>query len=148
LIGQEVKIKKLSDSGIPVTGIREIMTRIRDLIESADVEKADEEMKLLEKEISRQSLNLSEGTRQVESPEKEVDMETAGDVVVIDPEEAKSKLFSLVADIRNEMKIRSNQGRSTGEIKKDIETVQNLVIRKEYVKAYSVAVECLDRITK
>jgi hypothetical protein len=64
----------------------------------------------------------------------------------IDPELAKSRLFSLVADIRKEMKIRNTQGKATGEIKRDIETIQNLVIKKEYVKAYNVATECLNRI--
>ncbi len=57
----------------------------------------------------------------------------------IDPETAKSKLFSLVGDIRLEMKERSIQGKDTGAIKKDIETIQNLVIKKEYVESYKVA---------
>ncbi len=145
LIGQEGKIKKLVDAGVPVEDLRETMGRIRDLIEAADVEKARSEMSSLVKKISTLSTSRVSGPGGID-PDP-----VPGDLSMyekdINPEEAKTKLFSLIAEIRQEMKIRHTQGKATGEIKKDIETIQNLVIKKEYLKAYRIAATCLSRVT-
>lgn len=143
MIGLDVKVKKLVDAGISVGEIREKMTGIRDLIETNDIEAAESEIEKLEKEIASLSMSVTSSTT---DSEPELEEAFGGEGEEIDPELAKSKLFSLVADIRKEMKIRNTQGKATGEIKRDIETIQNLVIKKEYVKAYNVATECLNRI--
>ncbi len=145
LIGQEGKIKKLVDAGVPVEGLRESMARIRDLIEAADVEKARSEMSSLVKKISTLSTSGISGPGGMDPDPVPGDI--AMDEIELDPEEAKTKLFSLIAEIRQEMKIRHTQGKATGEIKRDIETIQNLVIKKEYLKAYRIAATCLSRVT-
>ena len=148
LIGFETQIKRMTDSGVEVDDLKETISRITELINNSEADEANTEMQLLGKKIDSRST----GTRP-----KEVEPtvtrsffreSTRADKVEeeIDPETAKSKLFSLVGDIRLEMKERSIQGKDTGSIKRDIESIQNLVIRKEYVKAYKVARSCLDSI--
>ena len=146
LIGVESKVNKLIETGRSVDQYRIKIDTIRELIDTEDVKKAQDEMRELEESINDEIYSTTKKTisqppiKSTPEPETESRSELTA-------EESKRKLNDLVSEISREMKIRKTKGEETSAIKNDIEIIKNLVLSKDYVKAYKVAKECLERIS-
>jgi tetratricopeptide (TPR) repeat protein len=148
LLGVESKVQKMIDMGLTVAVIRQRMASVNELIDTTDVEQAEKELAEIEESIN-DSIIAAANKKQEEQKFEEPVEEEKPKVEEKTPshEESKVQLFSLVSEIRNQMKIKSRKGEETTAIKKDIEVIQNLVIKKEYLEAYQVAKNCLERIS-
>lgn len=147
LIGMETKINRMINLGVPVSAYRESISNIKELLETMELEKAQKELVEVEDSINEK---ISEAMKKKETEKKEAPIEKKEETESSEtpPENYKTNIRGLVEEISKEMRIRNTRGEETSAIKKDIETIKDLVIKKEYDRAYKVAKECLERISR
>lgn len=150
LIGLETKIGKIVEKGLPVNMFEESMKEIHEFIEISEAERAENKFEELDSEMNKILSGKTEEKKKAEKIPAEmpavhskIDEERSVD---LDPSDAKKKLVELVAIISKEMKERSSHGEEIDTVKRDIQNIQNLVIKKDYISALNIANSTMDRL--
>jgi hypothetical protein len=157
LIAHEGKLGQMAKAGAQVDDLKERVGAIRELIDGANIDEAEAQLKGLDADIGAL---LTSNSRDKLAPGFRPAMPTAvplqgaltgkGEPAHIefeaDPDEAYEELKIIIKRIQEEMKLLPQKGQRIDEVKKDIVKVQQLVIQKRYVEAYRMASRCYSNI--
>lgn len=160
LLAQEGKLSRLERSGVPVDEFKDRVERVKQLIEDSNQEDAETELVSMDQDINALLLKKPEQLKkemmttimeEQESRPLSIDRLKPPQAVKaegpIDTDQARSELFVLIPKIKVEITRLHSKGVEVEEFKQDIERIQNLVIKREYLKAYELGRTCYRRMT-
>ncbi|MGA1819679.1 MAG: hypothetical protein ACMUHU_01585 [Thermoplasmatota archaeon] len=159
LIAQQGKISRLQRSGIQVDVFRERVQRITGLIDALDHQQAEKELVEMDQDINRLLTRSPEqlktemmttimgGQAARPSTVDKIQPRDQAKPEVIDNDKARNELFTLIPKIKVEITRLHSKGREVDEFKRDIETIQNLVLQKQYIRAYELGRDTYGKMT-
>lgn len=153
LLAQEGKISRLVSSGVPAGDLSQRLGRIRELIDSMQVERAEEELKELNLAISEIVRSASSRGLKMQTPPPPKKPPVGGEpqalppahLDTVEPTEARKKLFELIPNLKKEMAKKRSMG--TGDdYKHELEKIMGLVANRDYVDAYKLTLDTYRKI--
>jgi hypothetical protein len=160
LLAQEGKLSRLERSGVSVEEFKERVEKVKQLIEDSNHNEAEEELLAMDQDINRlltmkpEQLKREMMTTIMEEQEsRPLSIDRLKPVSIqrdsgpIDTDQARSELFTLIPKIKLEISKLHSQGLETEDYKMDIERIQNLVIKRQYLQAYELGKTCYRRMT-
>ncbi|MGA1793667.1 MAG: hypothetical protein ACMUHM_06935 [Thermoplasmatota archaeon] len=159
LIAQQGKISRLQRSGMQVDSFRERVQRITGLIDALDHHQAEKELIEMDQEVNELLTRSPEqlktemmttimgGQAARPSTVDKIQPKDQSKPEVVDNDKARNELFTLIPKIKVEITRLHSKGREVDEFKRDIETIQNLVLQKQYIRAYELGRDCYGRMT-
>jgi len=159
LIAQQGKISRLQRSGVQVDVFRERVQRITELIDLLDHQQAEKELIDMDQEINELLTRSPEqlktemmttimgGQESRPSTADKIPPRDQARPDVVDNDRARNELFTLIPKIKVEITRLHSKGREVDDFKRDIETIQNLVLQKKYIRAYELGKDCYGRMT-
>jgi nucleoside diphosphate kinase len=160
LLAQEGKLSRLERSGVSVEEFKERVDKVKQLIEDSNHNEAEEELLAMDQDINRlltmkpEQLKREMMTTIMEEQEsRPLSIDRLKPVSVqrdsgpVDTDQARSELFTLIPKIKLEISKLHSQGLETEDFKMDIERIQNLVIKRQYLQAYELGKTCYRRMT-
>ncbi|MBN1390709.1 MAG: hypothetical protein JXA22_08725 [Candidatus Thermoplasmatota archaeon] len=160
LLAQKGKLSRLERSGMPVASFNERVRRIGAMIDDLDHQNAEKELFKLDREINELLTRspdqlkkemvatiMDENEPRPSNVDQMATFDQSRKEAVSEADRARTELFTLIPKIKVEIMRLHSKGRDTDEYRKDIEKVQNLVIQKQYIKAFELAKDCHNRMT-
>ncbi|MGA1866872.1 MAG: hypothetical protein ACMUFK_05330 [Thermoplasmatota archaeon] len=159
LLAQKGKVSRLERSGVAVDGFKKRIQNITALIDSLDHQNAENALAEMDTEINELLTASPEQLKKVmvstimeEQAPKPVSEEmppskSGRKEQVSEDDRARTELFTLIPKIKVEIMKMHSKGMETEDYKRDIETIQNLVIQRQYIRALELGRDCFSRMT-